>query len=110
MFEKIKALLLNNIIMKWFGNFNEAHYNIGYIALTGIVTLIATQFGFIPFEIVSGVLMKSSVYVASSVVFLKALMGPQIDVVKEVKEEHNLALAILIAGFLIGLGFACGGI
>jgi hypothetical protein len=36
-------------------------------------------------------------------------MGPTVDVKMEILQEKNIALAILVAGFLGGLGFSIGG-
>ena len=93
----------------WFSNLNETHFNLGYIALTIIVTVLATQFGFVSAEIVAGILMKSSTFVATTVIFMKSLMGFQFDILKEIKEDQNIALAIVLAGFMAGLGFSIGG-
>jgi hypothetical protein len=96
-------------ITTWFSSLNETHFNVGYIVLTILVTVIATQFGFVSAEIVAGILMKSSVFVATTVIFLKSLMGLKFNVMQEITEEHNIALAIVLAGFMAGLGFSIGG-
>jgi ABC-type multidrug transport system permease subunit len=96
MFEKIKA---------WFGKINETHFNVGYILLTIIVGALAVMFGFATAEILFGILIKAVTYSVSAAIFLKALMGPGVDVKKEILTENNVALAVMVAGFLAGLGF-----
>lgn len=91
-------------------NLNEFHFNIGYIILTIIVTILATQFGFVSAEIVAGILMKSATFVATSIIFLKSLMGSKYDALKEIRDDQNVALAIVLAGFMAGLGFSIGGL
>lgn len=93
----------------WLDQINETYYNIGYIALVAIVGVLAIVFGFATAEILFGILLKSVSYTVSAVVFLKAAMGPKVDVRKEILEQGNIALAILIAGFFAGLGYSIGG-
>lgn len=93
----------------WLSNLNESHFNIGYIILTVLVTVLATQFGFVSAEIVAGIMMKSSTFVATTVIFFKSLMGWKFDVLVEIKDQQNIALAIVLAGFMAGLGFSVGG-
>ena len=100
MLSKIKA---------WFGKINETYFNLGYILLTVIVGVLAVVCGFAAAEVIFGVLIKSVIYTVSSIVFLKALMGPDVDVKQEILEQENIALALLVAGFLCGLGFSIGG-
>ena len=95
--------------MGWFNKLNETHFNIGYILLAIIVGVLAVVCGFATAEVLFGILLKSVTYSVSSVIFIKALMGPEVDVKKEILEQNNVALAILVAGFLCGLGFSIGG-
>lgn len=96
-------------IKEWFGKINETHFNIGYILLTIIVGTLAVMSGFATAEILFGILIKAVTYSVSAAVFLKALMGPGVDVKNEILTENNVALAVMVAGFLCGLGFSIGG-
>lgn len=89
---------------------NETHYNLGYLALVALVGILAVIFGFATAEVLLGILMKSATFIVSAVVFLKAAMGPEVDVKKEILEQNNTALAILMAGIFAGLGFSIGGL
>ncbi|MDD2230717.1 MAG: hypothetical protein PHY48_15125 [Candidatus Cloacimonetes bacterium] len=97
-------------ITTWFSSLNEQHFNLGYIILTAVIMIINAQFGFISFEIIAGIMIKSSIFVATTVIFLKTLMGVKFDVLKEIKDDQNIALAIVLAGFMAGLGFSIGGL
>lgn len=97
-------------IKEKFLEFNETHYNIGYIACTILCVFIATSFGIASFEILASLLIKSALYIFSSVMFIKSLMSGKVDLLKEIKEDQNIAIAVLLAGFMAGLGMAIGGI
>jgi ABC-type multidrug transport system permease subunit len=93
----------------WFDKINETYFNIGYIVIAIIVGVLAVVCGFATAEVLFGILLKSVTYSISAVVFIKSLMGPTVDVKMEILKEKNIALAILVAGFLGGLGFSIGG-
>jgi len=93
----------------WFDKINETYFNIGYVVIAIIVGVLAVVCGFATAEVLFGILLKSATYSISAVVFIKSLMGPTVDVKMEILQEKNIALAILVAGFLGGLGFSIGG-
>jgi ABC-type multidrug transport system permease subunit len=95
--------------MKWFDKLNETYFNLGYILIAIVVGVLAIVFGFATAEVLLGIMLKAVTYTISSVVFMKALMGPEVDVKKEILKNKNTPLAILVAGFLCGLGFSIGG-
>lgn len=100
---------MSQTIKEWFDKMNETYYNIGYIGVVTIVGILAIVCGFAPAEVLLGIMLKSVTFTVSSLVFLKASFGPSVDVKKEILEQENVALAILIAGFFAGLGFSIGG-
>lgn len=99
-----------NKIKAFFDKINETYYNVGYLVIVTLVGILSVVCGFGTAEVLLGILLKSVTYTMSSIVFLKALMGPTVDVKKEILEKNNIALAILVAGFFCGCGFSIGGI
>lgn len=96
-------------VKEWIGELNETYYNIGYILVTILAGVLAIAFGLATAEVIFGILIKSAIYVISSALFMKALMGPRVDIKKEILTENNIALAILVGSFLVGLGCALSG-
>ena len=95
--------------MGFLSNINETHYSIAYIIVTAITIVLATVYGITIAEVIAGILVKSAIYIVSSTVLLKALMGQKVNILKEILEENNIALAIVVAGILLGLGCSISG-
>jgi hypothetical protein len=85
---------------------NEKHLTIGLVALAAVLGFFAEQFTGASLQVVAVKIINAALLLGTSFALIKFTRGTQVDVIKEIFEEHNNAAALYIGSFIIALAIA----
>jgi ABC-type transport system involved in cytochrome bd biosynthesis fused ATPase/permease subunit len=87
-------------------NFDEGFLTVVVMAITAGLTFLAYKYGDANLQEMSNRGLKLSTFMMYTVSLMKYLGAKKLDVMKEILEENNIALAIILASMIAG-GAAC---
>jgi sugar phosphate permease len=88
---------------------NEKHFALIYVLVAGILAYAAMTLPISPLRILSSSANSVALYMGTLVCFVYFLYGTGQDVMKEIFDENNTALAQLIGLFAVGLAIVIHG-
>ena len=110
MLDKIKNMLVSGIdkvfekLNKVADSINEFHFAGVLTIAAAVVTYCGYQFNDPNLQEMSNRGLKLSLFLNYVVILIKYLGTRKLDVIKEIAEENNIALAILLAAIILGGG------
>jgi hypothetical protein len=85
---------------------NEGHLTIFVVLLTGLITYSAYRYGDANLQEMSNRGLKLSTFMAYVFSLIKYLGTQKLDILKEIIEDQNISLAIMLAAMILG-GAGC---
>lgn len=85
---------------------NESVLSIILLTVSAVGMWVALHFGINDFQVIMFIILKVSFYISIGTIFIKFLNGIGFDINKEIFEQHNVAAAIVVGLFWIGLAIA----